>query len=330
MASERRFHNEPPNSAMEPTAPGSSRERRGLIADDGRQHAVTGHTVLRTVARMAAALMVVATAVCPVSCSGPTQPSPVQSPQIQRIVSEIRGTVADTAFRRLADVKVEVVNGPNAGTFTTSDQFGRFSLAGAFSGVLAFRASKEGYVEATRIFDVQALCAGCDSRLTFGLESPDTVLRLEPGDYALTFKADPSCTLLPPELRTRTYSATISPASGDYQGAYAVHVPGLLFLQDRFFLGISGNYVATDDGGYPTLFGSVSPNTYLGIDFLVGTTSFEVSNGDEMSIPFPGTFEYCTVTPGTPPDFCSFFPPASVVAHERCDAPNNRMIVARR
>jgi hypothetical protein len=65
------------------------------------------------------------------ACNGgspqPTVPTAVQS--APRVVTLIRGIVADMAFRRLADVRVEIVNGPNAGTFAISDPNGILEAA---------------------------------------------------------------------------------------------------------------------------------------------------------------------------------------------------------
>ena len=155
------------------------------------------------------------------------------------------------------------------------------------------------------------------------------VVTLNAGSYDLTFTADPVCTQLPDDVRTRTYAAAVEAGSNDFAGAYRVVVPGLLFLQDTFLIGVSGSYLATQDGGAPTLYENVAQDRYLGIDFLIGTTDVRTGNGS-VEIPLPGMFEYCSVLPGTTPRFCDFFPSARVVAYERCNAPNHRMLLTRK
>ncbi|HKW00122.1 MAG TPA: carboxypeptidase-like regulatory domain-containing protein [Vicinamibacterales bacterium] len=257
----------------------------------------------------------------------PTVPTTVQTGQ--RIVTQIRGTVADSAFRRLAGVKVEIVDGPNAGVFAISDSNGALSFAGTFAGVVTFRATKDGYLPATQALDVQSLCGPCDARIAFGMEAADTVLRIEPGDYTLTFVADDACTGIPGELRTRTYAATVTKSSG-FPGGLDVRVAGMLYEHGWFVIGISGNYLATEDDSYPTIFEPLPQSTYLGIDFAIQTT-LSGATGSGISIQFPGTFEYCALRSGSLDiRFCEFVPAANLVAHDRCFADHHRLVLERR
>jgi hypothetical protein len=253
----------------------------------------------------------------------PVQPAP-------RVVTLIRGIVADTAFRRLVGVRVEIVSGPNAGTFANSDPDGILSFVGTFGGTLTFRATKDGYLPATQVLDVQGVCAGCDARINFGMQALDTIVRLEPGDYNLTFIADDTCARLPAELRTRTYASTVTRSSLN-TSAYDVRVPGMLFEHGWFAIGISGNYVGTEDDSYPTLFEPLAESAYFGIDFLIRGVVFDTSREFAVSVRFPGTFEYCALKAG-PIDvrFCEFVPADNLLAHERCSADHHQMILVRR
>lgn len=257
----------------------------------------------------------------------PTVPTAVQP--APRVVTLIRATVADTAFRGLAGVRVEIVNGPNAGTFAISDPDGSLSFVGTFAGALTFQATKDEYLAATQILDVQGLCASCDARIKFAMEALGTIARLEPGDYSLTLIADDACARLPAELRTRTYAATIT-RSSVYSAAYDVRVPGMLYEHGWFAIGISGNFLATEDDSYPTLFEPLPQLTYLGIDFLIRNV-FETSRESVISVRFPGVFEYCALK-ADPIDirFCEFVPAENLVAHERCYAEHHQMILVRR
>jgi hypothetical protein len=272
------------------------------------------------------AWLILSAALSAATCGGtPTQPYASTQVQPTSVVNVILGRATDTAFRAVAGVRVEMVGGPAAGIASVSDQNGYVSLRGSFSGPVTLSAAKAGYLSSTQVVD-----AATYPNVEFIMESPDTVATLEPGSYALTYVADPSCNHLPPELRSRTYAATLTRAHGAYAGGYFVDVPGMLFGQSRFILGLSGNYLVTDDGQYPTLFENVSPDTYLGIDFLIMTTTVQVVNPSEISVTFPGSFEYCKVSSGMAPNFCDFFSPPNVVAHDRCFAEHNQMILARR
>lgn len=89
---------------------------------------------------------------------GPTEPSeisgtpvlpPPPSPPFEFSVS---GRVHDTAWRLIADVRIEIVDGPGIGRFAVTDALGHYALPGMFSGTIAVRASKDGYVSVTTTF----------------------------------------------------------------------------------------------------------------------------------------------------------------------------------
>jgi hypothetical protein len=78
----------------------------------------------------------------PPSPTAPTPPTPVQY-----AFTQISGNVSDTAFRPVAGVRVEIVDGSEAGASVASDASGRFSFSGGtFVDATKFRASKDGYV----------------------------------------------------------------------------------------------------------------------------------------------------------------------------------------
>ena len=126
----------------------------------------------------------------------------------------LRGSVYDSAFRSLAGVKVEVVDGPSAGVSTMSNPDGSFSLAGTFDDTVAFRASREGYVTATRTQQRNPTGSVWLSFTLSVLAAPVAIA----GDYTLTLSAASACAgSLPEGARERTYAATISPSL--YPGA---------------------------------------------------------------------------------------------------------------
>jgi hypothetical protein len=278
--------------------------------------------------RIAVALPIVA--VIAAACGGnPTRPDNVQQPSGQYVLGEIKARVTDTALRVVSGVRVDVITESGTRSSRVSDGGGNVTFSGAFSGRLTFNAVKDGYVPTTLIVDANTICTGCGQLVRLVMESPNTIVKLQPGSYTLTFLADPACSRLPEELRTRTYNATLTRATNDFTGTFTVEVDRMSLGKNVFWLGISGDYLMTDDDSYPTLFEVVTPNTYLSIDFLIMTTDVQVANG-RIAVTIPATFESCTVTPGTQPAFCDFVPPSNRLAHDRCFADHHQMILAPR
>ncbi|MGE0360022.1 MAG: carboxypeptidase-like regulatory domain-containing protein [Vicinamibacterales bacterium] len=136
-------------------------------------------------------------------------PAPPTGPSTLR---SLRGYVQDTAFRSLADARVDVVAGPLAGRWATTDANGAFAIAGEFDDSAVLRASKGGYVDQTEA--INGFCQRCNPSgyvmsLSLGTRASTPDLR---GDYELTIRADEHCTQLPPEAMSRTY---------------LVHIPGI-------------------------------------------------------------------------------------------------------
>ena len=76
-----------------------------------------------------------------------TAPTPV--PPSPSGVGLVSGVVYDTTLKPLSGATVEVLDGPQAGTSAIADAKGEFSLSGAFGTATRFRATKEGYLDAT-------------------------------------------------------------------------------------------------------------------------------------------------------------------------------------
>ena len=186
-------------------------------------------------------------------CDGPSPASPSGStstePPPNRVIDEIRVTVSDTAFRRVPDARVTITGGTGVGTSVTTDSMGRAALSGAFSGILELETSKDGFLTLSRRFAIGGLlCGSCLPR--FNLSSPDPVVALEAGRYAVTFMADPSCTAVPEPLRTRTYAAQ-SEACGPVttQARSRSTSPGCCSITAGSSSASAVLYVATEDGG---------------------------------------------------------------------------------
>jgi hypothetical protein len=268
-----------------------------------------------------------------------TAPSPLPlSP-----VALISGFVVDTASRPLAGATVDVVDGsPQAGTSTTSDANGQFSLTGAFVETSTFRATKEGYVAATQAWSCNSPGTGiCPGRsrpwLGFYLAVLAPPVNIA-GDYTLTFIADTAdarCADLPNELRTRTYAATITPGSRPNipnipaNTLFDVRVSGATFLvsNNGFYIGVAGDYLGIVLGGDgPGLVEQVAPNTYLAFGGSAAA-SVGTSAVSTISTSFSGVIEHCELISGRFYD-CS---PSQPVAHAtQCGSKNHRLILTRR
>jgi hypothetical protein len=269
---------------------------------------------------------------------GPTAPSTVQppipqpAPQPTPIGVQLAGTVSDAAWRRLAGARVEVVNGPQAGLSATVDAKGEFRLTGDFDATTQFRATRDGHVAAT--WPLPPSCAACRPNfwIHFYLESVAPHANIA-GDYTLTFIADTACVALPDEARTRTYRATVTPASGSGDPAnswFNVAVTGGTFVEHRnsFMIGVAGDYLKTDVGdwghGSPGLVEEIAPNTYL---TLGGALATSVTDTATISGSFYGAVDRCELTSAWGSRYnCADDPRAPA----QCLSQNHQIILTRR
>ena len=139
----------------------------------------------------------------------PAQPTaPLPAPTLQEF--RLTGSVRDTASRPLSAARVEVIAGPNAGTVTTTNERGRFSMPESFTGVITVRASKDGYApETTSIPSPRALerlPAGGASNwdMSFDLAPLGPSVDLA-GLHTMTLTADRACTNLPEAARAHLH-----------------------------------------------------------------------------------------------------------------------------
>jgi hypothetical protein len=228
--------------------------------------------------------------------------------------------VYDSAFRPLAGARVEVLDGPQAGTSATADATGSFGLTGLFDERTRFRASKEGHVAANGT--LPSHCVSCRISFYLAVDAPAVDLA---GEYTLTFTAHNTCTELPNDVRQRTYLATIAPAPSPTLPAntsFDVTIGGGWFLQGHNRFAIHGA------GGYFRLFvedvwEQVGANAYLGISGIAGG-SVETSGVSTISTSFEGSVSYCTqstvlLSPGCAP-----------MTQHLCQSKNHQLILARR
>jgi hypothetical protein len=254
--------------------------------------------------------------------------SPVAPAPAQKVFTRIQGYVQDGAFRGVPGVRVEVVDGAQPAT-TGTDANGRYSFSGTFVGRVTLRATKEGYVAATRTVDLQQVCCpdprdqSPSADVYFRLESVMPPLRIEPGNYALTLIADSTCADLPPDLRTRTYAATVQP-SRDHPPLYSVNVSGPSSASGSFGLGVDGDYLGFD----AAFFERLPSFTYLEI---AGTASgAQSSTAGSIVIPFSGNFQYCALRSEMGLfSNCNTTPPEQRLAYAQCLSNNDLMILKR-
>ena len=141
-----------------------------------------------------------------IGCSTPTTPTPppLQPPPPAQATLAVSGSVSDAVYRRVANVRIEVVSGPQTGTVTFSDESGNFVIEPKLSATSQIRASKPGYVESVQF----VRGAGPTVELRFFLSSANAPLDWS-GTYDVTLTADATCTDLPEIARRRIYTATV-------------------------------------------------------------------------------------------------------------------------
>ena len=228
----------------------------------------------------------------------------------------LSGDVYDTAGRPLGGASAEVTSGPRAGTVTTTDEAGRFSMSGTFTGAIAVTASKDGYVPATRTFSQHV-------GHTFSLEPVGPSVNIA-GVYTLTLTADSACTHLPGEVRTRTYTATIVPSPRPTSFLVSLS-DARFFSTHNIAMGVAGDFAnfatwASINGG-PGIVEQVTETTYALIEGG-GTGLFGASG---MTTPFDGYFQYCPSEPARGSDGARCL--ASAV---QCDSHTHQLTLVRR
>ncbi len=245
--------------------------------------------------RLVAAVCVLAGCV---ACSAPTAPTQGSSPgSIQPVPQPVvgvpvLGNVYDWVQRPIAGVAVEVVDGSGTGRSATTDSVGRFQLPGTFTGTIAVRASKDGYLTKTRNYSPETL--NQYARLSFYLDSRSPAIDLT-GEYTLTFKAASACTQLPAAARERTYQAAMTRTTESY--LYDVRLKEGTFFNPHFPLHVVNNFArfwVEPWGDYGPIVELLTPSTSFTLTYDVGVSLGAAS----VSVPFSGTFGYCSNASG--------------------------------
>ena len=267
--------------------------------------------------------------------SVPSQ-SPLASSAPQTVTPARLAYVMDTAFRRVAGAHVEILDGPQAGTVLTTDADGLFVLTGNFVRTNTFRASANGYVTATQGFRTSA--PGGAPWLMFYL-SPDAAPIDIAGDYTLTLTADSTCGDLPSELRTRTYSATITPTPMAYATSFKLAVNGAPTFGglDGFQIGVAGNTLGfwLDGSHDPTLVERLDTSTYVAYSGI-GWVTVDPARTATISAEFEGWVEYCVLATPMATNYYSCGMsgfgepiPGASVQRVRCETPRQQLTLTR-
>jgi hypothetical protein len=259
--------------------------------------------------------------------STPAVPSPVQQPAPQPTPFQVTGRVSDTANRWLPGASVEVLTGPQAGTSTTADAAGAFSLSGAFDGTTRFRATKEGYVTATQGLTL----IGTTKSIFFSLEVAGGSVNIA-GNYTVTFMADSACAdQLPVDVRTRTYPATIRPDSSTTRPANTFFVAALSGSSlDGYFskmaIFVAGEDLVVDLSDNSIL-EEVGEGRYLSIGGM-GEASLKTSGVGTISVSLNGTFDYCVTESEMKSGYSC--PSDQAIARAQCYSKNHRLVLTQR
>ena len=225
----------------------------------------------------------------------PVEPSP-SAPEPPLFTFTLAGGVSDTASRPLKGASVTVVNGPRAGTTTTTDDRGRFSMPGTFTqSAVTVTAANEGYSTLTRSFPPpNRPVDGGNWWFSFSLEPLAPSVNLS-GDYTLTLTSNKACTKLPEEARTRTYRASIvSRGATTFEGTLSdARIVPVSVWAPYFGIGVAGDFANL----WLRVVEQLSDGTYLAIEGGIAATV----PPSGITGPFNGHFVRCHNQPSWAP-----------------------------
>jgi hypothetical protein len=145
------------------------------------------------------------------------------------------------------------------------------------------------------------------------------------GTYTFTFVADGTCAGVPDAVRTRTYTATVTPhpAARTANTSYHVALGGAAFVDgfDGFPIGVAGDYVAFSlHGGHDApVVEQVATDSYVAISGIAAA-SVGTSPVTTISVDFEGWVEHWTRPPV----------PGSNLASAHCESAAHRLVMTRR
>ena len=274
--------------------------------------------------RQALGIIAATLAMTAVDCTkstAPTAPSMVSTPA--PTMFNLHGTVSDSISRPVSDARVELVGGPQAGQFATTDMGGQFAFAPFTASATTFtlRVTRDGYVPATvtavgnQIIDV----------------SLTPVTRVNPtGEYQFTLIAAAACEALPPAVRTRKYTAVITGPTGS-----VVTLSGADLVPNYDTLGAT----PADNAVRFYLYSAYAAATWLDAEPIVerldatsyvafsGTATVMPWNPDQSMAAVDGTIAYCAAAKEAS---APIYPPTCLVPPVECQSSSHRLSLARR
>jgi hypothetical protein len=267
----------------------------------------------------------------------PTAPTPAVTAPTSSQADFVRGWVRDTAIRPLANARVELLTGPQAGAAATSDATGQFIITATVDDTSRLRASQEGHVSAE--IAIGPVCVGCPGQpgRSVGLflhvpNAPAAVV----GDYTFTFIADDACTTLPEPLRRRTYDVRIVPgpfmfgSTPERTTSFLVEPRGNTFSgRMRFFwVNVAGNFVTFrfgDGESDPSVIEAVAPFGHVAFGGTADVTY--AANFSSVRTLFPGSIEYCANAAISEDGYRCVAP---ATRRARCDSARHELEITRR
>jgi hypothetical protein len=247
--------------------------------------------------RCALAVVTLFVAGCTGNSPAPTQPSVTQSNQSPSF--PISGYVTDTAGRPIEGAKVEVTDGARAGTSTTTNAMGAYSMPGEFVGAkVTITASKTSYIASSVVGTPYNSNRGSPLTLSlvtyFTLQSTTASPDFS-GDYLLTLAPSSSCNPLPADIGIRTYSARIKSTSL-YSFVGTINDAALVGGYNTFYIAVAGDFVSVGvasgyDSEYPGIVESLGEKGYWAISGDGGASTSAGSSG--ITVPLSGSVEYC-------------------------------------
>ena len=251
-----------------------------------------------------------------VACGSSSSAPPAPPPPVPVLVSVLL-VIEDTLPRPVADARVEITAGDDAGQFAMTPADGHVTIFGhSLTGGLSLRISKAGM----STVDLHVPSTGSLHQVTL---IPDVLLDLA-GEHQLTVEADPLCDL-PEVARQRTYQASFVPGPSAWY--FNIQLGGASFFSnlDHF-----GTYVNADATRYEIylpgfeeedpMVEQISPTEYFA---FMGEAIAEANQAHTViTARFNGSISYCEATPTTTNYTC----PVQAVT---CQSESHKLILTR-
>jgi hypothetical protein len=218
----------------------------------------------------------------------PTTPTPAPPPKLYTL----EGSVYDAFLDALADVPVEVIEGPLTGTITRTDHHGTFSVPGEFSEDITIRASKEGLSPATKRVSVPRRPI-VGSKLYADLE----LIPLDPPPDiagAYTFSVEVAkCTGMPDSLKVRNYHVTLEPHTNAFSYRMNFSDPNVVegWGNPTVEIRIVGSRMRINIGEWRAGIIEDLPSAWL--TFFGSDQATMTDSGASGSFPYSGGLMYC-------------------------------------